>query len=421
MSKHPWVVSGVPPALGRLAFAAAIALTAMPAPSAHAQAGQPAVQPPPFFLNLCRQSKNFAAIQLCLDAADQDGRGNSVAAVALLKKAVAASPADGGFHLLLGYHLLGAGGAAPAEAEFRQAKALGIPQAAILAPLFRAMMAQHEEQQILKEFPEPAAKSAPEEAALIFRGRALALQSLGKIDDAAAQMDRSLSVRRDPVVLSERAVIALQQKNPALAGKLVDEALKLDPNNIAAMAAKLNLLERAGDGPETLALSDRMLKANPNNIDAHLARVRVLLKLNQDDRASSEVDAVLARSPNLLLARYYRAVLFSRAKNSTAAFQLIKTFPPYFTTAYPGLAMQMAQIAFDNGNEESGVNILGTALSAAPDLLDVRLRLVAYHLSHQNPQSALEVLAPVQNSPDPRVKEALARARQTIASQRPKF
>jgi tetratricopeptide (TPR) repeat protein len=247
------------------------------------------------------------------------------------------------------------------------------------------------------------------------------LQSLGKLDDAAAQMDRSLSVRRDPVVLSERAVIALQQRNTALASMLVNEALKLDPNNVGAMAAKLNLLERAGDGAATLAFSDQMLKANPNNIDAHLARVRVLLKLQQDDRASSEVNAVLARSPNLLLARYYRAVLFSRAKNNTAAFEMIKTFPAYFTTTYPSLAMPMAQIAFDNGNAESGANILGTALSAAPDMLDVRLRLVAYHLDHQNPQSALALLAPVQNSSDPRVKEALARARGTIASQRPKF
>ena len=417
MSRRPWAVSGVPQPLGCLAVAAAIALTTMQAPAAHAQVAQP----PAFFLNYCRQSKDFTAVQFCLEAANQDARGNPAAALALLKKAAAASPTAGSLHLLLGYHLLALGAAAPSEHEFRQAKALGIPEAAILSPLFRAMLAQHEEQQILKEFPEPAASANPDLAALVFRGRAMALRELGKLDEAAAQLNHSLSVRRDPVVLSDRASLAMQQKDLALANKLADEALKLDPNNAAALATKLTLLELADDSTATLALSDRMLNVYPNDLDAHLARARVFLKLNQDDRAKSEVDLVLARSPNFLLGRYYRAVLLSRAKKTLNAFELIKSLPPYFPTTYPRLAMQMAQIAFDNGNAESGANILGTALAAEPDLLDVRLRLVAYHLDHQNPQSALALLTPVQNSSDPRVKSALARARGTIASQRPKF
>ena len=395
MSRRPRAVSGVPQPLGCLAMAAAIALTAMQAPAAHAQVAQP----PAFFLNYCRQSKDFKAIEFCLEAAKQDARGNPIAALSLLKKAAAASPASGSLHLLLGYHLLALGAAKPSEQEFRQAKTLGIPEAAILAPLFRAMLAQHEEQQILKEFPEPAANANPDQAALVFRGRAMAFRELGKLDDAAAQFDHSLAVQRDPVVLSDRASLAIQQKNLALANKLADEALKLDPNNAAALATKLTLLELADDSTATLALSDRMLTVYPNDLDAHLARARVFLKLNQDDRAKSEVDIVLARSPNFFLGRYYRAVLLSRAKKDLNAFEFIKSLPPYFPTAYPRLAMQMAQIAFDNGNPGVGGKYLGNGAGGGAGLARCAVEAGGLSLDHQNPQSALALLAPVQNSP----------------------
>jgi predicted Zn-dependent protease len=98
------------------------------------------------------------------------------------------------------------------------------------------------------------------------------------------------------------------------------------------------------------------------------------------------------------------------------------TLPKEFPKAYPGLAIQMAQIAFDNGNAETGANILGAALAASPDLMDLRLRLVAYHMSQNSPQAAMVLLTPVQDSADPRVKKDLAQARamiaQTMARQR---
>jgi predicted Zn-dependent protease len=184
------------------------------------------------------------------------------------------------------------------------------------------------------------------------------------------------------------------------------------------LIAKLNLLENSGDAAKTLAFSEHILKMYPYNIESHATRINIFLKLKQDDRAKAELDAIAARSPSVPLVSYYRAVLLSRAKDGKGAYQLIQALPPEFARRHPEFALQMAQIAFDNGHEQIGSTILGAALSAAPDRLDVRLRLAALRMSQGSPQSANLLLSPVQDSPDPRVKKLLAEVRAKIAKDR---
>lgn len=370
------------------------------------------------FADYCRQAKVPAATAPCLDGVKQYEAGGIELSYTLMRKAVAASPKDGNLRVLTGIILLRDGNIAPAESEMRLARSLGASDQLLLPPLFRAMVARHEENQLLTEFPEPAANATGDVASHILHGRALALRSLGSIDEAAAAMDHSLTLRRSPVSLCDRADIALRQKNPDLASKLIDEALQFDPQNGPALIAKLDFLERSGDTAKTLAFSEHILKMYPYNIESHATRINVFLKLNQDGRAKAEVDAVLARSPSAPLARYYRAVLMSRAKDNNGAYQLIQALPPEFTRAHPELALQMAQIALENGHVEVGSMILGAALSASPDLLDVRVRLAALRMSQDSPQSADLVLNPVKDSPDPRVKKLLAQIRERIAKER---
>ena len=371
------------------------------------------------FADYCRQDKVPAAVAPCLDSAKlYDAGGGLGLSYALMKKAVAASPKDGNLRAMAGIMLLRGGNNAPAEREMRLARTSGASDQLLLPPLFRAMVARHEENQLLTEFPEPAANATGDIAAHILHGRALALRSLDRIDEAAAAMDRSLQLRRAPVALGDRADIAIQQKNPVLAGKLIDEALQIAPQNGPALIAKLNLLERSGDAAKTLAFSEQILKMYPYNIEAHAARIDVFLKLNQDGRAKAELVAIMARNPAAPLAHYYQAVLMARAKDNNGAYQFIQALPPQFARAHPELALQMAQIAFDNGHVEVGSTILGAALSASPDLLDVRLRLAALRMSQNSPQSADLLLSPVKDSPDPRVKKLLAQVREKVAKDR---
>jgi predicted Zn-dependent protease len=366
----------------------------------------------------CQQIKTIAARQPCFDALKTASDGNIPLSLTMMRMAVAAAPKEGVVRMLLAMTLLRADNPAAAERELRQARKDGAPDRAVLPALFQALMARHKENQLLAEFPDPAPNMADEVTAQILRGRALALQSLDRIDEAAAAMDRSLSLQRDPAALLERAKMAAQQNDPALADKLTDETLRLDPKNGAALVAKLERLSRSNDAAKTLAFSDQVLKLYPDNIDARRVRIDIFLKLKQEGKAKAEVDNILARSPNHPVGRYYQAVLLARANDKKAAWQIILALPPEFVKSYPEYAVSMAQFAVDNGSVDTAAGILGYALGAAPRRAEVRLRLAELRMGQNSPQSAMLLLAPIENSPDPRVQKLLSQVRGAIAKNR---
>ena len=382
-------------------------------------AAHAAVPPPaPSLADYCRQAKNKTVIPICLEAVKQYTGGNVTLARTLMLKVTSAAPKEGNLRGILAIVLLRGDGTTGAEREFRQARKDGAADILVLQPLFRTMVARHREAELLQEFPEPAANATGDVAARVLHGRALALRSLGRIDEAAAAMDRSLALRRAPVALRDRADIALAQNNTVLAGKLIDEALALNPKNGQALVAKLEMLERSGDAKRTLAFSEEVLKLYPNNSDSRVVRIKVFLKLNQDAKAKAEVNLLLARSPRLPIGRFYQAVLFSRAKDHVQALLIIQGLPPDFVKTYPELALQMSEIAVESGKLETGASLLGSALSVAPGMVDVRLRLAQLRLQQNSPQGALVVLTPAKDSTDPRVQKMLKEVQARIAKDR---
>jgi tetratricopeptide (TPR) repeat protein len=366
----------------------------------------------------CQQVRSVPARQACVDSLKEAAGGNNLVAATLMRRAVAAAPKEGTVRMLLGLILLRGDNAPAVERELRQARKDGAPDAVLLPALLRTMVARHEEDQLLAEFPEPASNATGEVTAHILHGRALALRSLGRVDEAVAAMDRSLLLLRSPLALRDSAEMAIQQPNLPLAGKRIDEALQLDPKDASILLVKLQLLERLGDAVKTLAFSDQMLKMYPYNMDARVIRINVFLKLRQDGRAKSEVDAILARSPMESVGRYYQAVLMDRANNKGAAWQIMLALPPAFAKTHPEYAVQMARFALDNGHADTATGILGSALGAAPDRLDVRLRLVELKLDQDSPQSAMVLMTPVQDSHDPQVQKLLGKVRAAVAKDR---
>jgi len=94
------------------------------------------------------------------------------------------------------------------------------------------------------------------------------------------------------------------------------------------------------------------------------------------------------------------------------------TLPGDFVKSHPEFAVQMARIVRDDGHVEAGSAILGKALGAAPDLLEVRLQLVMLRLEQNSPQSAMLLLSPVQDSRDPQVQNLITKVRARIAKDR---
>src|SRR5258706_15460674 len=234
----------------------------------HAAAAEPLRETP--LSSHCQQVKSAPARQACVDSLKAAADGNNLLAATLMRRSVPAAPKEGMVRMLLGLILLRGDYAPTGERELRQARKDGAPDSVLLPPLLRPMVARHEEDQLLAEFPEPAPDATGEVTAHILHGRALSLRSLGRIDEAVTAMDRSLLLLRSPLALRDSAEMAALQHNPSLAGKRVDEALQFDPKDASILLVKLQLLERSGDTAKTLAFSDQVLKMFPNNMDTRV-------------------------------------------------------------------------------------------------------------------------------------------------------
>jgi tetratricopeptide (TPR) repeat protein len=368
--------------------------------------------------NYCLQVKDVRAQKSCLDARALYYRGNLMAGLVLLNKAVEYSPKEGILRALIANLMIARNNMGPAERELRQARRDGAPDQVVLPMLFGVMISLHKDIGLLNEFPEPAPGAKDGLAAEILLGRARALRSLDRLPEAAASADRALALNRSASALLTRAGIATRQNDPALAQNLVDEAYRRNPTNHPVLLAKLAQLEKSGDPATLLALCDRIQKAWPLNDEPKFARIRFFLKQNQDPKAKAEVDAMLVRKSQLQEALFYRAVLLSRAHNKVEAANIIRNMRTDLILAKPRYAVQMAQIAIDNGNVELGASLLSTALSTAPDSLETRLMLAGVRLNQNSPQSAQLILTPIKDSPDPRVQKLLTQIRGQIVKDR---
>lgn len=402
----------------RLCLVAAAVLVVLTGSSVLAAAEQSSPAPYLPGPDNCLLVKNQEARKICQSAREEYYKGNYRGALAEMKKALELSPQGGVIRVLLASILLRYEAFGPAERELRQARKDGAPDHMALPQLFFVMVQRHEENNLLTEFPEPPPGAKGEGAADIFKGRASALLSLDRVPEAAAALDHALAIGRDAASVRLRSDIALKQKDMALADKLADEAYRLDPKNGANIVTKLQQLDRAGDTAAVLALSDRMIALYPINTDPRVFKIDIFLKRNQDAKAQAEVNAILAKRSKSPVGLYYSAVLKSRAKDKKGAVEIIQSLPSQFVRDHPEYGRQMAQIAFDNGNTELGASILGAALSAAPDILDLRLQLASLRLNQNAPQAALLALAPVQESRDPRVQKLLKDVRARIAKDR---
>lgn len=366
----------------------------------------------------CLLVQNPAARKICFTAREQYNNRQFRAALATMRKAFAVAPKESVIRALTAYMMIALGDEGSAEHELRQARKDGAADHVVLSALLPLMISRHEETELLAEFPEPAPGAKGEPAADILFGRGKAFLYLGRLPEAAAATDRSLALRRDASGLVVRAEIATKQNDKALAAKLVDEAYRLEPKSGVVALAKLKQIQDSGDTAKTLAFSQEMLGVFPTAIELRVARIETFLKMKQDRQAKAEVDALLAKLPNSNFGKYYTALLLARANNKNQAWQVMQAVPVQFVKQNPSVAIPMAKLAMDTGHADAAAVILGSALSAAPDLLDVRLQLASLRMAQDMPQAALSALAPVKDTPDPRVRKLLADVQAKIAKDR---
>jgi tetratricopeptide (TPR) repeat protein len=355
-----------------------------------------------------RDSTNPGVAQLVGEAQRAIRAGNIPLAVIALKNASSAAPRNGTVRAQLGAVLLQSGDYYSAERELRQARKDGASDQAILPPLLQAMLLRHEDKAILEEFTASVADMNPAIAPDIYKGQALALQSLGQPADADAAMDKSLKLRRDETGLLTRARLAQQQHNLTLAMTLTDEAVKLTPASLNASLFKFSLLIDAKELDEALKLSDDLIAKFPASLPARFSRVEVLMRKNQDGKASTEVEAIIAKNPTNAVGIYYRSVLLAKAGNIKGAWRNAQTLPASFVQSQASTALMVSQMAEGAGASETSAAILTGAIARFPTDANLRLRLAAAMLRQNDTAGALNALEPIRDTLDPATAQLLA-------------
>jgi predicted Zn-dependent protease len=186
--------------------------------------------------------------------------------------------------------------------------------------------------------------------------------------------------------------------------------LKLRPGDIDARALKIDLAMQRNNGAAGQQLADRLVADYPNSLTALLIRIKVYLSTDRADKAEIDVDRILSDAPNVPVARYFKAVILARHNDPKQAWDMAHSLPKEYLQVDSGVALNVANMAIAAGFVDSGAGLLSVAVSRFPWLLDARLALADIRLNQNSPEHALNVLAVVQDSTDPRVAALYARA-----------
>ena len=331
-------------------------------------------------------------------------------AVIFLKNAVSAAPKDADARLQLGVALLKAGDAASAERELRSARQYGASDERVLPILYTAMLRRSESRRLLAQFPAPAEGDKSALASATLRARAVALTQTGNSKDAAAELDRALSLDRSAANLVARAQLARSMGDASLAMKLVDETLLKSPKNVLALVMKVDLLAQTKQGDKALVAANDLVKYYPKSPEALMTRAGVYLALHQHDKALADINESLKVVPNMTLGVYYKALAMAQAKDVKKAWNLAQSLPSAFVNSQAQIGSAVSRMAINAGHQEIGTSILSSTVSNFPKDVGARVRLAERYLQLKDAKRAVETLRPMASSSDPRIMVLLAQA-----------
>jgi tetratricopeptide (TPR) repeat protein len=293
--------------------------------------------------------------------------------------------------------------------RLRRARRMGGTDDVVLGPLLDAMLSLGQNQNVLDLFPDPAPAKHSYAAGMILRARASALQVLGDSAGATAAMSRSLAILNDYDGFMTAGRIALMQGKFDEADAKTDQALKLKPNDIDAQVLKIDLAMQKRQPAKAVEMAERLVATNPKSVSALLTRIKVYLSTNRTDKAEQDVDRILAEKPGMPITQYFKAVILARHGDAKGAWSIAHSLPKEYIQVDPGLALNVANMADAAGFRDSAAAFLNVVVLRFPGQIEPRLRLADIRLRQKSPEHALNALALVQDSTDPRVAVLFAR------------
>jgi len=366
-----------------------------------------AVDPAPYSTN--EPTLNSKIVDLLNDAEKDMKAGKLSDGIRKLNLATNLEPFNPNILARLAVALNMAGQYDSALDRLRRARRVSGTTDVVLGPLLEAMLALGQNQNVLDLFSDPVPDNHTYAAGMILRARASALQVLGDNAGASAAMSRSLAILKDYDGAMTAGRIALLQGNFDAADVQADLALKLKPNDIDARILKVDLAVQRRQPAKAVAMAERLVADNPKSIAALLTRIKIYLSTGHTDKAEPDIDRILAEKPNMPITQYFKAIVLARHSDAKGAWAIAHSLPKEYIQIDPGLALNVANMADAAGYPDSAAAFLNVAVLRFPGQLEPRLRLADIWLRQKSPEHALNALALVQDSTDPRVSVLFAR------------
>ncbi|MDD5124974.1 tetratricopeptide repeat protein [Methylovulum sp.] len=154
---------------------------------------------------------------------------------------------------------------------------------------------------------------------------ARALLLLNEVDAANEQVkivSKSASYDVDIEIL--KASVLLRQKKQQEALKVIDGALKENPNHAGVLALKAMVFFEKGDVNTALSLIDRAIKSDPKNIAMHLFKIEMHTKIKDEKAVIGDYQLLVSLYPDNQAFKVMLAEQYAKAGKNKEAEALLR-------------------------------------------------------------------------------------------------
>ena len=351
----------------------------------------------PVALSGCDSTANLTEQEHIQRAKDFEDKDNLKGSIVELKNAIQKNPDSPQARLLLGQVYLKAGMGDEAEKELTRAAKLGVNSELIKPQLGEALLLMGEYKRVLDEI-QPGEQTSQANRARIFQVRADALLRQGNLKESCDLFQQSHALDKAyPPAYWGLAQCAVAERDMVKAKALLDAALKIKDRQAKTWILLGGLEQLNSNAPGAINAYENALKLEPNNLEALQNHATLSMTLGKWEVAKSDIDKILKLAPKSLPAYYIQALFNFEQKKypeaRDALQEIFKTDPNHM----PSILLA-GFTAYALGAYQQAESYLNRFLEKFPRHQNARRMLAATQIKQNQPENALETLAPLLSS-----------------------
>lgn len=193
------------------------------------------------------------------------------------------------------------------------------------------------------------------------------LKARGQVNEAIAQFEQCLLIKQtDDAVYYALSQLYLMKNDQAKSAENIQQAAKLDPNNIWYTQELAYMSFEQGNFPEAVKNFEKLVKYEPRNVEWLYGYAECLVKVGKTAEAIKALDKTeeqVGKHPELSIQKFKLYVDIKQAEKGIQEIELArKQFPDD-----PQLIATLVDYYFQTGKSEKAVEMLEELVKAAPE------------------------------------------------------